>query len=216
MGLLIYAGNDVTDIQTDAVNPRKDSWLFGARPTLEQIQGLPARIVLFQVPFVLAFTWLIGLRAIAWFVLTTVASLLYNVRNGAKDRPGLDVLTQASFVGVFLMSSWLSALPQAPWQIWVFGALFAMHSHLFGQIMDMEPDALGGRQTTALCIGARRTKTLIVVLLCIESILALSFTGKPWLAPIMVCSAIWFTMDNLLIWKDRPYATWQAALFFLG
>jgi 4-hydroxybenzoate polyprenyltransferase len=30
----------------------------------------------------------------------------------------------------------------------VFGALFAMHSHLFGQIMDVAPDRLAGRRTT--------------------------------------------------------------------
>jgi len=46
LGLLIYGWNDLTDTQTDALNPRKDSWLFGARPDAEMIQRLPALILL--------------------------------------------------------------------------------------------------------------------------------------------------------------------------
>ena len=67
-----------------------------------------------------------------------------------------------------------------------------------------------------MCIGARRAKSLIVVLLCVEAVLALSFTHKPWLAPILALSTLWFVLDNALLWRDKPYATWQAALFFMG
>ncbi|MCA9606810.1 MAG: hypothetical protein KC619_14490, partial [Myxococcales bacterium] len=30
LGLLSYGWNDLGDYETDALNPRKDSWLFGA------------------------------------------------------------------------------------------------------------------------------------------------------------------------------------------
>jgi 4-hydroxybenzoate polyprenyltransferase len=216
LGMLIYAGNDLTDAKTDALNPRKDSWLFGARPSTSQIRELPQRIFLVQAPFVALFTLLIGPRALLWFGATLVASLLYNWRNGTKDRPILDVLAQVGYLLVFVLSSWMCGLPLAPWPIWVFGALFAMHSHLFGQIMDIEPDARAGRRTTAVCIGARRAKLIIATLLCIESLLALCITTKPWLAPILVISAVWFVLDEAILWKDKPYATWQARLFFLG
>ena len=148
LSMLIYAGNDVTDTQTDALNPRKDSYLFGARPTLAQIRGLPLRILLVQMPFVALFTFLLGPRALLWFAATLGASLLYNSRHGAKDRAGFDVLAQVGYLLVFVLSSWLCQVPLSPWPLWVFGALFAMHSHLFGQIMDIEPDALAGRRTT--------------------------------------------------------------------
>lgn len=91
-----------------------------------------------------------------------------------------------------------------------------MHSHLFGQIMDIEPDARAGRRTTAVCIGARSAKSLIAVLLTVEAGLALLLPHKPWLAPILLISAGWFVLDNALLWREKPYATWQAALFFLG
>jgi 4-hydroxybenzoate polyprenyltransferase len=216
LGMLIYAGNDVTDTKTDALNPRKDSWLFGARPTTIQIKELPLRIFLVQAPFVVLFTVLIGPGAILWFTATLIASLLYNSSNGAKDRPYFDVLAQIGYLLVFLLSCWLCHLPLANWPIWCFGALFAMHSHLFGQIMDIEPDSQAGRRTTAVHIGVRRAKLIIAALLCIEALVALSITAKPWLAPLMLIGAIWFALDNLVLWKEKPYATWQAALFFVG
>lgn len=217
LGTLIYAANDLTDTQTDALNPRKDSYLFGARPTSAQIRALPLRILLVQAPFALIFSFLLGPRALVWLAAVFAASLLYNApKYGAKDRPGFDVLAQIGYLLVFILSSWLCDLPLASWPIFAFGALFAMHSHLFGQIMDIEPDARAGRQTTAVCIGARRAKTLISILLGVEALLALSITSKPWLPPFLVGSALWFALDNLVLWRDKPYAIWQAKAFFLG
>lgn len=216
LGMLIYAANDLTDMKTDALNPRKDSWLFGARPTFSQIAEIPQRIFLVQAPFIALFTFLLGPRALLWFTAALVASLAYNLPGAAKDRPWLDMLAQVGYLLVFVLSSWLGDVPLAPWPIWLFGALFAMHSHLFGQIMDVEPDARAGRKTTAVCIGVRRAKLLISVLLCFEALLALSITSKPWMAPILALSALWFALDNFVIWQDKPYATWQAAFFFIG
>lgn len=215
LGMLIYAANDLTDTKTDALNPRKDSWLFGARPTFLQIAEIPQRIFLVQAPFVALFTFLLGPRALLWFTAALVASLAYNLRGGAKDRPWIDMLAQVGYLLVFVLSSWLGGAPFTPWQVWIFGALFAMHSHLFGQIMDVGPDARAGRRTTAVCIGVRRAKMLISALLCVEALLALSITAKPWMASILAVSALWFVLDNFVIWKGKPYATWQAALFFV-
>lgn len=217
LGTLIYAANDLTDTATDALNPRKDSWLFGARPTGAQIRALPLHILGVQAPFAAIFTLLLGPRALVWLAAVFASSLLYNApKFGAKDRPGFDVLAQIGYLLVFILSCWLSDLPCASGTIFAFGALFAMHSHLFGQIMDIEPDARAGRQTTAVCIGARRAKILISALLCVEAMLALSISHKPWLPPFLLGSALWFGLDNAVLWRDKPYATWQAKLFFLG
>ncbi len=169
------------------------------------------------MPFAALFTWLLGPRALIWLAAVFASSLLYNAPQiGAKDRPGFDVLAQVGYLLVFILACWLTGLPLAPWFVFAFGALFAMHSHLFGQIMDIEPDARAGRQTTAVCIGARRAKILISALLCIEAMLALFISHKPWLPVFLVGSALWFTFDNLILWRDKPYATWQAKGFFLG
>ena len=36
LGLLLYGWNDISDAESDRLNPRKDSWLFGARPRLRE------------------------------------------------------------------------------------------------------------------------------------------------------------------------------------
>ena len=217
LGMMIYGWNDTADFETDRLNPRKDTFLFGARPTAEQIRRLPWRIALVQLPFVVLFTWLIGWRALAWFAALAAATALYNwPRIGFKSRPGLDLLNQTGYLLVFVLSSWLNGLPQVPWFTFVFGALFAMHSHLFGEIMDLEPDRAVGRRTTAVAIGILPAKGLMVALLSVEALLMWRVAGDAWVGAVMVGGALLFIADALFVWRDRPYASWQMRLFFLG
>lgn len=217
LGMLIYAGNDIGDELTDRLNPRKDTFLFGARPTRAQIEALPWRIALIQLPFVVIFTVLMGPRALLWFAAIVLITSLYNApRWGAKDRPGFDVLAQIGYLLVFVLANWLNGMPLSPWYIFAFGALFAMHSHLFGEIIDIVPDALAKRRTTAVVIGARATKGIIAALLLVETFLALHIANKPWLSPVLLLAALAFAVDALLLWRDKPYAIWMVMLFFLG
>jgi 4-hydroxybenzoate polyprenyltransferase len=217
LGMMIYGWNDVVDFETDRLNPRKDTFLFGARPTPEQIARLPWRIALVQLPFVIVFTYLFGWRALGWFATLAFATALYNwPRFGCKGRPGLDLLNQAAYLLVFVLSSWLNGLPQAPWFAFVFGACFAMHSHLFGEIMDLEPDRAVGRRTTAVVIGARAAKVLMVAFLIGEALLVWKVADDPWIAASLAGGACFFAADAIFLWRDRPYAPWQMRFFFLG
>jgi len=72
-----------------------------------------------------------------------------------------DVLIQPATCSYSLLSSWLNHAPQLPWQTFLFGALFAMHSHVFGEVMDIEPDQLTGRRTTATTVGRVPSKFLL-------------------------------------------------------
>src|SRR5207249_753316 len=76
LGLLLYGWNDLVDAETDRLNPRKDTFLFGARPDEAQLAGLPWRIALVQVPFVAAFTWLLGAKALAWLAALVAATAI--------------------------------------------------------------------------------------------------------------------------------------------
>jgi 4-hydroxybenzoate polyprenyltransferase len=213
LGMLIYASNDVSDERTDGLNPRKDSFLFGARPTPAQIAGLPLRIFLVQLPFVLLFCWLLGPRALGWFAGVAGVTLFYN--GFAKDRPVVDVLAQAGYLMVFVLANWLGGLPPAAWTFWVFGALFAMHSHLFGEIMDIAPDSAAQRRTTAVAVGARTTKIVVSLLLVAETALAMTIPSKPWLPLLLGAGAVCFVLDALL-WRERPYPAQLVRLFFIG
>jgi len=104
--MLIYGWNDVVDLETDRVNPRKDSFLFGARPTPEQIGRLPWRIAVVQIPFVLLLTYLCVEALLVWQAARDpwIATFLIG--------GGLFFLMDALFL-------W-GARPYAPWQMRLF------------------------------------------------------------------------------------------------
>ena len=217
MGLLLYGWNDIVDYDADRLNPRKGTFLFGARGTLEQLRGLPLRIALVQAPFVIACSLLGGARMLLCFAGMVAAAALYNwPRFGFKARPPLEILNQAGYLFVFLLSSWLNDVPLLPWPTMLFGALFAMHSHVFGEVMDLEPDRTAGRRTTATVIGRVPAKLLMAVLMLVEAGLVLRFLGARPLAAFLLLSAAWFTLDATVIWRGRAYSNREMRLFMLA
>jgi 4-hydroxybenzoate polyprenyltransferase len=217
LGLLIYGWNDIADYETDRHNPRKGTFLFGAKATLEQLRGLPLRIALVQLPFIVVFYWLEGARVLLWAAALLCATAIYNgPRGGLKGRPPFEMLNQIGYLLVFVIASWLNNVPQLPWFTFVFGALFAMHSHLFGQIMDVVPDRLANRRTSAVQIGIVQAKLLLVLFMASEAIIVGWFSADKLMAAFLALSAAWFAADALLIWRDRLYETWQMRLFLLG
>ena len=122
LGLLIYGWNDIVDSDNDRANPRKDTFLFGARPTPGQIARLPRWIALAQIPFVICFLILIGGKSLPWWVAVVGATAIYNwPRLGLKNWPVVDLLNQISYALVFVLSSWLNDAPQLPWFTFAFG-----------------------------------------------------------------------------------------------
>jgi len=204
-------------LRCDRFNPRKGTYLFGARGTPERLARLPWRMALVQVPFAILFTLLLGPKALAWFAALIVATAVYNCQPFAfKGRPGFDVLNQAGYLLVFVLASWLNHVSQVPWFTFLFGAMFAMHSHLFGELMDLEPDRRAGRRTLAGVLGARPAKWLLVVFLAAEAVLIWTSARDPWLAAFLAASAAWFAVDVLLLWGDRPYSPAEMRLLFLA
>jgi 4-hydroxybenzoate polyprenyltransferase len=208
LGFILYGWNDLVDADTDRLNPRKDSFLFGARGTSAQLRRLPWQIALVQLPFVAVFVGLEGPRMLGWFAALVGATALYNhfPPSGLKGRPPFEVLNQAGYLLVFVLSSWLNQVPQLPWPTFVFGALFAMHSHLFGEIMDVAPDRAAGRRTTATIIGVRATKILIAAFLFGESALVFAYFENVTITIGLVVAASAFVIDALVLWRERPYS----------
>jgi 4-hydroxybenzoate polyprenyltransferase len=217
MGLLLYGWNDIVDYEADRLNPRKGTFLFGARGTPEQLRRLPLQIALVQVPFVIALSVVGGARMLLCFAGMIAAAALYNSpRFNFKTRPPLEILNQAGYLFVFLLSSWMNHVPRLPWATMLFGALFAMHSLIFGQVMDLEPDRAAGRRTTATVIGRVPAKLLMVGLLLIEAGLIVRFFGATELAAFLLVTAAWFAVDAILIWRSQPYSNREMRLFMLG
>jgi 4-hydroxybenzoate polyprenyltransferase len=91
-----------------------------------------------------------------------------------------------------------------------------MHSHIFGEVMDIEPDRLTGRRTTATVIGRVRAKFLIAAFLCIEAGLVWIYFRDWIITGFLAVGAIWFLVDATLLWKDRSYSPKEMRLFLWG
>ncbi len=91
-----------------------------------------------------------------------------------------------------------------------------MHSHVFGEVMDIEPDRLSGRKTTATVIGRLSAKLLIAGFLCLETALVFLYFRDGVIAGFLACAAICFLLDAALVWKDRAYSTKEMRLFLWG
>lgn len=217
LGLLLYGVNDIVDAEADRYNPRKGTFLFGSRGGSDQLSALRWKIAAAQIPFLAIFFYVIGARILAWYATLLVAVAIYNApRFGWKSHPPFDVLIQASYLLVFVLSSWLSGAQQLPWQTFLFAGLFAMHSHVFGEVMDIEPDRLSGRKTTATVIGAVPSKLLIAGLLAIETVIVYVFFGDVVIASFLGTGVVWFLLDAGLIWRNRTYRPSEMRLFMWG
>lgn len=213
LGLLLYGWNDLSDVETDAANPRKDSWLFGGRPNVSMRRWLPYSIAAVQLPFLIAFVWMAGAKMIAWFAAVIATNAAYNTF-GFKRLPILDILNQAGYVLVFVLASWLCAVPQLNTPAMIFSAVFAMISHTFGQLMDIEPDRLAGRRSTAVIIGSRPAKFLLISMMLLEAWLAWNYFTGWYVALFMLLGAFYFLVDA--IWGPECYPLTFSQVFFLG
>lgn len=217
LSLLLYGVNDIVDAEGDRYNPRKGTYMFGSRGAVQQLRSLRWQIAAWQIPFFAIFWIYTGWRVALWFAAILLAVYLYNTRPIAlKGRPPFDVLIQASYLLIFILSSWLNNVPQLPWQTFLFGALFAMHSHVFGEIMDIEPDEKSGRHTLATKIGRVRAKLFVASLLLIEFFLIVRFFNDRAIAIFLASGAVWFLLDATLFWKNRAYSPPQMRLFLWG
>src|ERR1700730_7921029 len=214
LGLVLYGVNDIVDAEADVYNPRKGTFLFGSLGAKEQLAALRWKIGVAQVPFLAIFLFLIGPRVLFWYAALSLAVTVYNSPPvGWKGRPPFDVMIQAISLFVFVLSSWLNHVPQLPWPAFVFGALFAMHSHVFGEVMDIVPDRKSGRRTTATQIGAVRAKLLIAALLCVETGIVYWSFHDAIISGFLGAGVLWFLVDSRVLWEERLYTPKQMRAF---
>jgi len=217
LGLIIYGWNDIADAEIDRFNPRKGTFLFGAKGSSEQLRRLPVYIAVVQIVFAAGLLYFDGARVLLWFLGLVLFTAIYNLpRYGLKSHPPFDILNQAGYLLVFILSSWLNHAPQLRWPAMLFGAMFAMHSHVFGEIMDIEPDRASGRRTTATVIGPIPAKLLICAMLSGEAFLVWKCIGDVWISGALLFGVVWFLLDAALLWRNRPYSLAAMRVFMLG
>ncbi|HEA80248.1 MAG TPA: hypothetical protein ENI01_07320 [Maribacter sp.] len=100
-----------------------------------------------------------------------------------------------------------------PWQTLVYLSLFAFQAHIAGEIMDIEPDLVSGKRTTATLVGRKNSKLLMLLILVCESILVWYWFNDIVLASFLTLFSAFLILDIFVLFKDRPYTLPQMKLF---
>ncbi|MEL6344454.1 MAG: UbiA family prenyltransferase [Myxococcota bacterium] len=218
LNLLIYGWNDLVDVETDALNPRKDSFLFGARPTATQRQQLPwgiAIVLLISAPPIVAFG---GVGRMILVLLGIIAvTALYNLPKwGLRGKPPLELFCQFGYLLVVPISVWLNDAVMPGTITFIYLSLFCIQSQLIGEVMDIVPDRKAGRKTTATALGMRNTKILIIAIVAVEVALLFGFFGDPLFAGVLGLFLIWLILDIAVIFRTQQYTLNQMRLLGVG
>ena len=217
LNLLVYGWNDIVDIDIDQENPRKDSWLFGARGTRAQLKSLPPLIVLAQVPFLIGFILLKG-----WIMLGLVVGIVgvnatYNAKiAGLRGRPPFDLINPLGYLLVLELAIQLTDAPHPPIATYLYLALFCVHAQLIGEVMDFYPDRASGRVTSCTKLGVISTKWLIIAMVFIEGLLIVFVFEDIPLGGMLLFGTSWLVYDVLFFSKSRPYTTTEFKLAGVG
>lgn len=214
LNLMVYAWNDIVDFEADKANPRKDTYLFGAKGTKAQIDGLWKWIVLVQVLCTIPLYYFMGNYFLLLLLAFVVINGLYNLPGkGLRSIPPLELICQIGYLIILLLSIGLNQTAQLPWQSYLYLTFFAWQSHLIGEVMDIVPDRLVGKATTATVIGAFKTKLLIITLIAIEVGMLYFVFGDPFFAGLLALGLVWLLLDLFVIYGTKEYTLNQLKLF---
>lgn len=217
LNLMVYAWNDHVDYEIDQDNPRKDSWLFGARATRRELAvSVPVAVVV-QLVFAAVFVWLDGWRMLGLMAGIVAVNATYNAKiGGLRGRPPFDLINPLGYLLVVQLAVWLNDLPAVPWQSMVYLALFCLHAQLIGEVMDYWPDREAGRVTSATIMGVRPSKIAITVLVALEALMLWQVFDDVVLGGMLAIGAAWLLLDLLVLWGDRRYTRSEYTLAGVG
>lgn len=214
LNFLVYGLNDYNDLEADQVNKRKGNFLFGAKATRKQLDTLPIKIAVVTLPFVIYFSWIAGWTMLLLLIFMVVINMLYNFRPFRfKERPPFEIFIQVGYVFTVFFSIVLNDLEMISWQTIVYLSLFAFQAHIAGEIMDIEPDLLANKKTTATLIGRKKTKLLMLFILITETLLLLYWFEDYVLSAFLGVFSIWLIFDIWVFFKDKPYTVTQMKFF---
>ncbi|WP_298489174.1 UbiA family prenyltransferase [uncultured Maribacter sp.] len=214
LNYLVYGLNDYNDVKADAVNKRKGNFLFGASASKEELKGLLQKIGAVILPFIVWFSVTSGFYMLLLLVFMVLINMAYNFEPfRIKERPPFEIFIQVGYVTTALFSIQLNNLPELPWQTLVYLALFAFQAHIAGEIMDIEPDVLAGKKTTAGILGRKKSKMLMTAIVLLEAFLVWFWFQDIVLALFLAFFSIWLLLDVLIFFKDKPYTLSQMKLF---
>ncbi len=217
LNFIIYGWNDYVDYDTDQLNPRKDSFLFGAKGNREQLSTLPPLLAILQLGFYGYFIYYLGWESIGLFAALVLVMWAYNFPGkGFRNTPPLELFAQFGYLLIVPFSMMLNDTAEVPWLTYFYLVLFAIQSQLIGEVMDIEPDRKANRHTTATRLGIRNTKLLIILIVLVEVLLLMLAYGDFIFGGMLALGLVWLLLDLFVIYKNRTYTLEQMKLFGVG
>ena len=214
LNYLVYGLNDYNDTASDAVNSRKGNFLFGAKSSKAQLATVPLKIAVVLIPFIIYFTVVSGSKMLLLLLFMVFVNIIYNFKPfRIKERPPFEIAIQIGYVATALFSVELNNLPNLPWQTLLYLSLFAFQAHIAGEIMDIEPDRIANKKTTATVIGRKNTKYVMLALLLFETYVLVFWFQDYVLAGFLAIFSVWLTLDVFVFFKDKPYSLSQMSIF---
>lgn len=212
-GLYLFGINDLADQHSDRLNPRKGTWLHGARL-------LGARQRQIRTGTIVSACVLLGLAlmlpTLPAAVLVTIVALgwAYSMRPlRLKEVPLADGLTTAAImIGLLGLGYWVDgSWREVPAESYAVVPTLAS-LHIFGTVVDEPSDRAAGHRTLAVRIGPRRTLLVAFAmsLLGLATVFVLSYAWPialyiGWHAAVLGCACI-----------VPRHVTYQRALWLLG
>lgn len=206
--------NDFTNFKSDSINPRKGNYLFGSRLSRAELAPIPRYILFVMVPFLIFFAYIEGTELFILLLFMIVVKIFANYKPfRLKERPPFDIFIQAGYVFVALFSILLNDLPMLPWQTFLYLGVFAFIARIVEGIMDIEPDREAKKKTTAVLIGRKKSKFLLIFLILFEAYILKFWFEDTLLSVAMFLFAVWMIFDVFFIFKDKPYSVAQMKTF---
>ncbi len=217
LNLFVYSLNDLGDREADRFNLRKGNFLFGAKAEEKELKYAVSIASISLAAFCVIFTVLSGWPMILLFLSIALVNVLYNFEPfRIKSRPPFEMLIQVAYILTAVFSSELNQVEPIPWQAVVYLSLFCFQAHLAGEIMDIEPDAMAKKITSALLLGRTNAKWLMIIILLAEVYL-LSFWFQDYvLASVLGLFVLWLLLDIFVLFKSKAYTLNQMYLFGYG
>lgn len=214
---MLYGWNDIVDFETDQLNPRKDSFWFGARASKIQLKNLWKAIVAVQlicIPILIYFTSYKILLIILCFL---GINYLYNKpHNGLRSKPPLELICQIGYLLIVPFSIIVNQTENLSFAAYIYLFLFCVQSHLIGEVMDVEPDKKANRKTTATQIGIFKTKIIIIFVVSLEVLLLLFYFDAFYFSIVLIVGLLWLFLDLFYINKTKTYSLKEMKFFALG
>lgn len=203
---LIYSWNDWADTKIDDLNPRKNTFLFGAVSNHSLKKEIIWVNIVTQVPFLLFFTYHTGYYMGWWLVTLVFLNYMYNdAKMRVSSRPPFELFVSLGYLLALVLSVRLNGNIVVPVTTYFYLMLFAIQSHLIGEVMDIAPDRAGGRKTIATVLGYRWSKLLLAIIVGVEAYILLQIANEFLLGVFLIFYAAYMVVDAFFIFKNKPY-----------